>query len=71
MLLRLLVRRHHRRAAGPDVGRIEVRRRLGDRVEHVRPRHDEQVDVLAGLLRDRRHAAEEQLLVAREQLVVG
>ena len=34
-------------------------------------RHDEQVDVLAGLLRHRRHPAEQQLLVPREELVLA
>ena len=68
---RLLAGRHHRGKAGDDLGGIELRRRVRDRVEHVRRGHDEEAHPLARLFGQGHHAAEEELLVAREDRALG
>ena len=68
---RLLLRRHHGRAARDDLRRFELRGGVRDGLEDVRRGHDQEVNVLAGLLRERHDAAEEQLLVAGEEVLLA
>src|SRR5882762_4595873 len=64
----LLFRRHYRRATGDQFRRVELRRRVDDRLKYVRRRDHQKVNVLAGLLCKRDHFAEKILFVSREKL---
>src|SRR5205085_7358661 len=62
---------HNGRAARDYLRRFKLRRGSHYRVEDVRRRDDKEVNVLSGFLRERDNAAEEQLLVAREEVLLA